>query len=214
MSFDSIRDLYLRCQLKGFVGPKYRGFFGKIKLFMQSYTGHVEIVSYAEPGTWKMNTEKLNPRIRIEIIEQVDGGIKYLEEMSKAYHRDFRSDWETCFSWGQVLCVALVEGNLASFSWIQDGRKGARCHYIRLSPGEYRLLRAGVLPAFRNQNIHTTRHSLILSLLFANGARRVYVDAFADNEYSWKGHFSAGYKELGRIYVRKTITGKEYIRWL
>jgi hypothetical protein len=214
MLFDKIRNFYLRYQLKGFIGPKYKGFYGKFKLYMQSWTGHVEIVSCAKPGTWKMNPEKLNPRVRIEIIERFDESMKYLEEMSRAYHRDFRSDWERYFSWGQVLCVALLEGKLASFGWIQDGRKRARCHYVRLSPGEYRLTRAGVLPGFRNQNVHTTRHALMLSHLFTNGATRVYVDAFADNEYSWKGHFSAGYQEFGRVFVRKTITGKEYIRWL
>ena len=200
--------------MKGFVGPKYKGVYGKLKLFMQAWAGHVEIVSFAEKETWKMNLEGLNPLVRIEVIEQFDESKKYLEEMSRAYHRDFRSDWERFFSWGQILCVALLGGELASFGWMQDGRKRAKCHYIRLSPGEYRLTRAGVLPGFRNQNVHATRHSLLLTRLFANGATRVYVDAFADNEYSWKGHFSAGYQELGRIFVKKTITGKEYVRWL
>ena len=200
--------------MKGFIGPKYKGVYGKLKLFMQAWAGHVEIVSFAEKETWKMNLEGLNPLVRIEVIEQFDESKKYLEEMSRAYHRDFRSDWERFFSWGQILCVALLGGELASFGWMQDGRKRAKCHYIRLSPGEYRLTRAGVLPGFRNQNVHATRHSLLLTRLFANGATRVYVDAFADNEYSWKGHFSAGYQELGRIFVKKTITGKEYVRWL
>ena len=206
--------MYLRYKLKGFIGPKYHGFYGKLKLFMQAWTGHVEIVSCAEHGTWKMNLEKLNPRIRIEFIEEFDGSVKYLEEMSRAYHKDFRSDWEKFFSWGQILCVALLEEKFASFVWIQDGRKRAKCHYIRLRPGEYRLVRGGVLPGFRNQNVHATRHSLALSQLFTNGATRVYIDAFADNEYSWKGQFSAGYQEMGRIFVKKTITGKEYVRWL
>ena len=200
--------------MKGFIGPKYKGVYGKLKLFMQAWAGHVEIVSFAEKETWKMDLEGLNPLVRIEVIEQFDESKKYLEEMSRAYHRDFRSDWERYFSWGQILCVALLGGELASFGWMQDGRKRAKCHYIRLSPGEYRLTRAGVLPGFRNQNVHATRHSLLLTRLFANGATRVYVDAFADNEYSWKGHFSAGYQELGRIFVKKTITGKEYVRWL
>ena len=83
MLFDKIRNFYLRYQLKGFIGPKYKGLFGKFKLYMQSWTGHVEIVSCAEPGTWKMNPEKLNPRIRIEIIERLDGSMKYLEEMRR-----------------------------------------------------------------------------------------------------------------------------------
>jgi len=214
MFFDKIANLYSRYKMKGFVGPKYKGVYGKLKLFMQAWAGHVEIVSFAEKETWKMNLEGLNPLVRIEVIEQFDESKKYLEEMSRAYHRDFRSDWERFFSWGQILCVALLGGELASFGWMQDGRKRAKCHYIRLSPGEYRLTRAGVLPGFRNQNVHATRHSLLLTRLFANGATRVYVDAFADNEYSWKGHFSAGYQELGRIFVKKTITGKEYVRWL
>ena len=214
MFFDKIANLYSRYKMKGFIGPKYKGVYGKLKLFMQAWAGHVEIVSFAEKETWKMNLEGLNPLVRIEVIEQFDESKKYLEEMSRAYHRDFRSDWERFFSWGQILCVARLGGELASFGWMQDGRKRAKCHYIRLSPGEYRLTRAGVLPGFRNQNVHATRHSLLLTRLFANGATRVYVDAFADNEYSWKGHFSAGYQELGRIFVKKTITGKEYVRWL
>jgi len=214
MFFDKIANLYSRYKMKGFIGPKYKGVYGKLKLFMQAWAGHVEIVSFAEKETWKMNLEGLNPLVRIEVIEQFDESKKYLEEMSRAYHRDFRSDWERFFSWGQILCVALLGGELASFGWMQDGRKRAKCHYIRLSPGEYRLTRAGVLPGFRNQHVHATRHTLLLSHLFKNGATRVYVDAFVDNEYSWKGHFSAGYQEVGRVFVKRTITGKEYVRWL
>jgi RimJ/RimL family protein N-acetyltransferase len=71
-----------------------------------------------------------------------------------------------------------------------------------------------VLPVFRSQRIHATRHILALESLFQAGVRRVYVEAFEDNVYTWHGHRRAGYREFGRIHVKRRIGGKQYVRWL
>jgi RimJ/RimL family protein N-acetyltransferase len=55
---------------------------------------------------------------------------------------------------------------------------------------------------------------LLLNHLFNHGAKRIYIEVYEDNVVSLKAHLVAGYRELGRIEVRKTLSNKTYVRWL
>ena len=198
---------------RGFIGPKYHGLVGKARLQMQGWFGHIEIVSYAEREWWERPAVP-NPAVELVVASSFEEVAPFLVEMKEAYSRSFAKEWKTYFEWGQVATLVFLEGRLAGFGWIQDGSKGASAPYLPLFPGEFRSLRAGVLPSFRGKHVHTTRHVLLLDYLFSKGARRVYVDAFEDNEYSWRGAHKAGYREIGKIHVKTTLRGRTYVRWI
>lgn len=197
---------------KGFIGPKYEGISGKLRLLWQGWY-HEEIISCANAQSWRL-PDGINNDVKVSVFDSYDQASPYLPAMSDAYSRDFAEEWQAYFGWGQVLALAFLEGRVAGFVWIQDGSKGADVPYLPLLPGEYRLVRGGILPGFRGKRVHTSRHALLLEHLFSNGAKRVYIDAFSDNVFSWKGQHKAGFQEIGRIKVRKMLGGKTYIRWL
>lgn len=198
---------------RGYVGPRYIGVLGKLRLLKQGLLGHIEIVSYAEPGWWPRPTPP-NPDVSLRMCEQYEDACAFLPEMERAYARDFTAEWRQYFDWGQTVALAFVGDKLASFVWLQDGRRGAKCHFIRLQPGEYRVFRGGVLPQFRSRKVQSTRHILVLDWLFSRGAVRVYVDVYEDNVYSLKAQRNAGYREFGRIQTRHWPPGRTYVRWL
>jgi ribosomal protein S18 acetylase RimI-like enzyme len=198
---------------RGFVGPKYSGVLGMARLAWQGFVGHVEVVSFAEPGWW-VRPKSLNPAVTLVLATSVEEALPYVPAMERAYMRDFGGAWREAFGHGQQAAFALLDGALAAFIWIQDGERRARCHFMRLQPGEYRVFRAGVLPAYRSKGIHSTHYVLLLEALFARGARRVYVEAFEDNEYAWHAQRKAGFVEFGRIDVRRGRRGRTFVRWI
>lgn len=202
-----------RFKHRGFVGPKYKGILGKLKLLRQEWFGHYEFVSCAEPHDWAFDPERINPAVTLKVLNDFPEAEPYLEEMRQAYGRDFSEAWNKKFSWGEQLALAFLDGRVAAFVWVQDGGRGAVCYYMRLGAGEYRLVTGGVLPQFRRKGVHTSRHKLVLEHLFSMGAKRVYIDAYEDNVPSWRGQYAAGFKKIGRIHVL-TLFGKTFIRWL
>jgi ribosomal protein S18 acetylase RimI-like enzyme len=209
-----IENIINKYKHKGYTGPKYKGLWGKIRLLGQGWLGHNEIVLCAERDKWDYNPVVVNPKVKIRIISQYEESLDYTEEMKNAFYRDIREEWKKHFAWGQILVIALIDERLSGFGWLQEGRKKAKCHYIKLQDGEFRALGAGVLPEYRNNQVHVSRHHLKLRSLFENGAKRVFVEAFEDNVYAWRGHLKAGYREIGRIHVKKSLSGNTYIRWI
>jgi len=210
---NALTRLYRRFERKGFTGPRYAGWRGKLRLLSQGWFGHREVVLYAEPEWWTPD-ENVNPDVRLELLPTFEDCRRFLPEFEAAYFKDFEAEFREFYSWGQLMTVALVGGELAGFGWLQDGAKGAKCHYMKLRDREYRAFRSGVVPRFRRQKIHATRHRMQLQMLFGMGARRVYVEAFEDNEYSWRAHLKAGYREFGRIEVRSPLRGGSFVRWV
>jgi RimJ/RimL family protein N-acetyltransferase len=208
-----IRRLYSRYRYRGFVGPKYPGWVGKARLLAQEWLGHREVVLFAEPERWSPTTD-VNHDVRIEVFTDFEDTCQHLEAVEKAYARDMAAQWQAHFSWGHWLVLAFVGTDVAAFVWIQSGNQRDRCYYMQLQEGEYRLVNGGVLPQYRGQRVHTSRHVLLLKYLFGIGARRVYIDAFEDNVYSWRGQLAAGYREFGRIVVARSLSGKKYARWV
>lgn len=198
---------------RGYFGPKYRGIAGQFRLLCQGWFGHEEIVSFAEASWWKRPSDT-NPNVTLLMVETFDQVVPHLSQLQAAYRRDLAEEWKAFFGWGQTVALAFLNGRLAGFAWIQDGSKGAATPYVPLLPDEYRLVRVGVLPVFRGLQVQSTCLVLVLEWLFTRGARRVYIDAFVDNVYAWKGQHNAGFRELGRIRVGPAVLGKADVQWL
>jgi RimJ/RimL family protein N-acetyltransferase len=198
---------------RGYVGPRYDGLYGKIRQFFDSKFGHYEIISYAEPEWWQPSLEP-DPNISISPISSFSDAKVFLPIMQNAYHRSFENRWISYFSRGQFLVISFYLNELSSFIWLQDGNRGTKSHYINLQPNEYRAMRGGVLPQFRAKGIHTMRHILLIDHLFSIGARRVFTDAYEENIYSIRAHRKAGYRQFGRIHVKPSRRGMDYVKWI
>lgn len=179
----------------------------------QGLVGHVEVVSFAEKDWW-VRPPLSNPTVTLVLATSFAEALPYVPVMESAYLRDFGGAWRDNFSHGQQVALALTDGALAAFVWIQDGERRAKCHFTRLQPREYRVFRAGVLPAYRSKGVHSSHYILTLETLFSRGAQRVYVEAFADNEFAWRAQRKAGFREFGRIDVRRGRRGQTFVRWL
>jgi RimJ/RimL family protein N-acetyltransferase len=79
--------------------------------------------------------------------------------------------------------------------------------------GEFRILRVGVLPAYRRQGINAGFYALLLRKLFSEGARRVYIDSSRNNVASLRAQRRAGFRTVGEILVRGRLLGSGVIRW-
>ncbi len=198
---------------RGFIGPRYQGLSGKLRLLVQGFLIHTEIVSFADAAWWK-ETVSVPDGCELIHLDSFEASIPYLPALNEAYGRDLSSEWKRYFGWGQTCALLTVKDEVAAFGWLQSGDVGAKCYYLQLQPGEFRAVREGVLPGFRGQGLYPVRHQLLLSSLFARGASRVYIDAYEDNVPSWKGHKRAGYREFGRIRVFTPLGLVEYARWI
>lgn len=214
MSF--IRNLIKKYRYKGYVGPKYHGVVGKIKLLMQGFLGHTEVVVYAEPSFWKSNFSDIDIKNSFmnKLVRTYEESLPYLAILEEAYYIGFTKMWQSYFKQGQLLCLTFLHYKLAYFMWIQVGSQLGKCFYSPLKEKEYRLLRGGTLPEMRNKKALICGQIICLEHLFKNGVSRVYTEAYEDNIYSRKGHRAVGFREFGRVFVRKTLTGKTYIRWV
>jgi ribosomal protein S18 acetylase RimI-like enzyme len=131
-----------------------------------------------------------------------------------AYHPGYAEAWRAPLEWGEQLVLATVGEEVLGFGWLQVGTKdGLGCYYGKTFLDEYRVLRVGVLPAFRRRGVNRSFYRHLLRDLFSRGARRVYVDCARDNIPSLKAQLAAGFRPVAEIEVRGPILGENFVRW-
>jgi ribosomal protein S18 acetylase RimI-like enzyme len=75
--------------------------------------------------------------------------------LAREGERGYAARWRDALSWGEELVLALRDGRVAGFGWVQVGTpEGVGCHYATMLAGEFRVLRVGVLPACRRQGVN------------------------------------------------------------
>jgi hypothetical protein len=203
-----------RASSRGLVGPSYRGISGKLRNIWQSLVWRDEIVSIFVAGM-RLPSEPAGPALDIVIVERFEQLDAFRDQLDQAYHPGFSDTWEQPFQWGETLILGVSEGKVAGFRWLQTGdHRGPLCHYTRLLPGEFRIVRGGVLPAWRGRGVHAKLHWLLLSSLIARGASRVYIDCSSDNVVSHKAQCRAGYRpfliirSLGSLWPKTLVLFK------
>lgn len=202
-----------RVRSGGFVGPAYSGWIGKARFAFEELVARTEVVLVAEPESVK-NTDSLAERVELRFVDAWDALAGFEAEIDGAYHSGYVARWRGPFERGERLVLALTEGHVAGFGWLQTGTpEGVPCHYALIKTGEFRILRVGVLPAYRRRGINSGFYALLLRELFSQGARRVYIDSSRNNVASLRAQRRAGFRTVGEILVRGRLFGSGVIRW-
>ncbi len=208
----TIGALLNRLRTRGFVGPAYSGFVGKARFAFEEFVARREVVLVAEAGNF---TDAAAPTAGIEVLP-VDSWPeleRFADEIDAGYHSGYVAKWRGPFDRGEKLFLALRNGRVAGFGWLQIGTpEGLPCHYALIKLGEFRILRVGVLPSFRRQGVNVAFYSLLLRELFSRGARRVYIDSSSNNIPSLRAQRRAGFRPLREIFVRGRLFGNGVIR--
>ena len=211
----SLKNISRKFKNKGFVGPRYSGLRGKLRLLLQDRLTHIERIMVATPDTFQPELSKLNSEVSLELVNCYEDAAQYRTAFEKAYYRDVTRHWSAYFEWGDILSLAIFHGKVVGFGWIQSGERITKSYYGPLDTTEYRVYRAGVFPDVRRQRVQASRHKLVLEHLFSEGATRVFVDVFEDNIPNIKALHYAGFRDHGRIrVVTLPFTSNQYIHWI
>lgn len=206
-------DWIARFRNRGFVGPRYTGIVGKLRLLHQHWLVRTDVVLIATPEGKNRPPKEANPSVSLLLVKEYVNFEQYIPEFESEYYPGYASTWRHLFEWGETLALALLNGRVAGFGWLQEGTpEGLRCYYGCLFANEYRVLRVGVLPSYRRRGVNTTFYVLLLRHLFRSGVTRVYVDCNKDNIPSLKAQIRGGFRPIGEITVLPLLD-RHFIRW-
>lgn len=203
----TIGSLLDRIRSRGFVGPAYSGLLGKARFAFEEFVARREVILVADRDS--LNNEEHNAAgISLLRVDTWDGLTPFADEIDAGYHSGYAARWRAPFRSGETLFLARRGDRVVGFGWVQTGTAaGLACHYGLIRLGEFRILRVGVLPAFRRQGINVAFYSLLLRQLFSDGAERVYVDSSRNNVPSIRAQRRAGFRPLREIIVRGRLLG-------
>lgn len=207
-----IGGLFDRLPTRGFVGPAYSGLLGKARFVFEELVARRETVLVAEAEDLTTN-DAPTAGIDLVSVNSWEALAPYVREIDAGYHPGYVARWRAAFDRGEKLFLALRDRQVAGFGWLQTGTSaGVVCHYALIKSGEFRILRVGVLPAFRRQGVNMAFYSLLLRKLFSEGARRVYIDSSSNNTPSLRAQRRAGFRPLREILVVGRLFGNRVMR--
>ena len=172
-----------------------------------------DVLLVATPDTVAQATSELNPAVSLRLVENSADFARFVSEFDAGYYPGYTASWQAIWGWGETLALALVNDRVAGFGWLQTGVPGGfGCPYACLFPGEFRVVRVGVLPSYRGRGVNTTFYHLLLRHLFSQRVSRVYIDCAKDNLPSLKAQLRAGFQPIGEMTVLGPMLGGHFIR--
>jgi GNAT superfamily N-acetyltransferase len=209
-----ITQLARRFRHSGFVGPRYKGVFGRARFFAESVFGRREILFVATPSTFVPARMAGDSELHLHPITKFEDLAPFREEFDRAFYPGYIDRWRAPFTWGEQAVVGTIDGRVVSYNWIQRGTiAGFPTYYGRLFQDEARVLRGGVLPAYRGRGINRVMKSYLLAELFDDGANRVYGECYAGNVPSIRSLLGIGFKPFALITVLEIRPMRQFIRW-
>lgn len=209
-----MRDLFRKARHKGFIGPHYAGWSGKVRFVVESLVGRDEIILTVEPATLAQSAGDRAPDLVLHHARCFDDLLPFSEAFDRAYYRGYIHRWRAPFTWGERAVIGTVGGQVACYNWVQEGTpEGFPTYYGPLFGDEARVLRAGVLPAFRNAGLNRLMKVRILTELFDRGVRRVFAEVYLRNLPSMRSLRSVGFRPIGLITVLELGPARNFIRW-
>lgn len=209
-----VSRLLARLRTRGFVGPRYEGAAGRLRFLVQELVARREVVLVLDADDALPPPPPAAETIALRAIRTTTELEPFEREVDAAYHAGYAARWREALGWGEELVLALRGGRVAGFGWVQVGtREGVGCHYTTVLAGEFRVLRVGVLPAFRRTGVNGAFYALLLRELRARGAHRVYIDCARDNLPSLRAQIRAGFRPIAELDVRGPLLGRGCVRW-
>ena len=199
-------------QVRGLVGPRYRGLPGKLRLAFQELVYRTDVILQltsqgfeAPPSPAGMTQRWVD---RFESLEP------FRKDLDAAYYPGYLETWRAPFSWGERVALGLVEGRVVASVWAQDGSdQGPVGWYGTILDGECRLSRMGVPPWARGHAYLTGLLGLLIPGLFAVGAERLYSEVTLENEPSLKTHVRLGFRPIALVGVAGRLLGGRATVW-
>lgn len=137
--------------------------------------------------------QRLGPETALQLAQSMG-----LDDPAEVYHR---------FATGRRCYAAFVEGRLAAYGWVSFDREeiGELGICIRLLPGEAYIWNCATLPAYRGQRLYPALLAYMISELHAEGLRRIWIGADADNVASQVGIAQAGFRPIADMVIACVI---------
>lgn len=196
------------------MGPYYAGVRGKLRFLRECSLWRKEIVFVAEPEGFGRAPRPAGPALELHPVREFANLEPFRSDLDTAYYPGYVEAFRAPFSWGEEAVLGLVDGRVASFAWMQFGTPdGFPTYYGRLFPGEARILRVGVAPAFRRGGVNTRMIHRLLERLFSGGVTRVYIECFLHNLPSVRTFLRTGFRPVGVLTVLPFPPGGSFVRW-
>ena len=209
------RNLAARLQRRGFDGPFYRGFRGKLRFALESTVARTEIVFIATPESFAAAPRPTGPDLELHPAECFADLEPFRAGLEAEYHPGYIDSWSAPFTWGERAVVGTVGGRVACYNWMQFGtRQGFPTYWGRMFEGEARVLRGGVVPAFRRGGLNTLMKHRLLEQFFSQGMSRVYAECYKYNVPSVRTLLKIGFYPVGLIRVLEVGPARNFVKWL
>ncbi len=199
-------------QVRGLVGPRYRGFRGKLRLAFQELVYRTDVILQLRRHDFQPPAPA--PAMTLRWIDRFESLEPYRADLDAAYYQGFLETWRMPFSWGERVALGLVEGRIVAFVWAQDGADGGPVGWFGpILEHECRLSRMGVPPWARGRAHLTALLGLLIPGLFAGGAERLYSEVTLENEPSLKTHVRLGFRAVALVRVAGRLLGGRATIW-
>jgi hypothetical protein len=165
---------------------------------------------------WVLNLDEstlVSPASRVEVIFQLIGP-EGAPSLAQAMGHNDTTEVLQRFAAGKRCYIGNVEGVLATYGWVSFGEEliGELRLCIRLAPGEAYIWNCGTLPAYRGLRLYPALLGYIVNDLRAEGLKRVWIGADADNLPSQTGIVLCGFQQIADVVLVRALTIQ--IPWL
>ncbi|HEX2349530.1 MAG TPA: GNAT family N-acetyltransferase [Ktedonobacterales bacterium] len=94
-----------------------------------------------------------------------------------------------------------VSGAIAGYGWVSRGeeRIGELERSFRLPPDEAYIWDCATLPPYRQRGVYTALLEAMVSALWGEGVRRIWIGSSRDNRPSLRGFARAGFQPVARV---------------
>ncbi len=210
-----IRDAVTRLRTRGFDGPFYQGFRGKLRFVAESTVARTEFLFLCTPGSFAAASRPSGPPLELHPIDLFEDLEPFRAGLEAEYHPGYVDRWRAPFTWGERAVVGTVEGKVACYNWMQFGtREGFPTYWGRLFEGDNRLLRGGVVPSFRRFGLNTLMKHRLLEEFFESGVTRVYIESYKYNIPSVRTFLKIGFYPVGLLRVVELGQARSFVKWL
>jgi RimJ/RimL family protein N-acetyltransferase len=203
-----------RFSRRGFVGPRFEGWRGRLRFVFQELVWRRDVMLVATPASAvPPASAALEPGLTLDYPPNHAALAPLAATLDAEYFPGFTARLREPFEWGETLVLLRNGERVLGFAWLQRGSPAGTPYYAGvLMPGDVRVLRVGVVPSQRRRGYLTALLVLLLQELFRTGASRVVAECSRDNLPSLRGFRAAGYQPVGELTVLGPLLGR-FIRW-